>query len=437
MDVSKLKVAELREELSRRGLDTKGLKKELADRLTAAIADVGAEKQDEVMGEEPVVMDGGEASKSNGGEIEETNGGEMVAETHSGETAGEINGGEVASESNGIPDSATDEPPKPNEPADVTDAMAIDTDVRAEPTDAMDTDEPASLDAPSLATSAAAPPTLPLPEALSHLASSHPPTSVLYISNLRRPLLLSALHEYLSPTALPAPPRLPFTHAEYPGLWLSGVKDHAYAGFASASEALAIAARVHGAVWPDGGAALAVQFVDPAVVGSLMAAEEEAWEKRQRLVLVSRKEGDAWRFDVVPPRHAKQERPPASVSAAAQPDAQGLKQSLAERLSGPSQAKIEDKLGPIRRTRAQPTLEYREGPGAPDRKRRGRRGGRRHRREQAGGDSYQPDGWGREREGWGRGGGDRYMPEGGRREVFAGNRFDGGRVGDRWRPARR
>ncbi|ERE60205.1 heterogeneous nuclear ribonucleoprotein U-like protein 1 isoform 2, partial [Cricetulus griseus] len=37
MDVRRLKVNELREELQRRGLDTRGLKAELAERLLAAL----------------------------------------------------------------------------------------------------------------------------------------------------------------------------------------------------------------------------------------------------------------------------------------------------------------------------------------------------------------------------------------------------------------
>jgi hypothetical protein len=41
MDVSKLKVAELKEELLKRGLDTSGLKADLAERLTEAIAGEG------------------------------------------------------------------------------------------------------------------------------------------------------------------------------------------------------------------------------------------------------------------------------------------------------------------------------------------------------------------------------------------------------------
>jgi hypothetical protein len=129
-------------------------------------------------------------------------------------------------------------------------------------------------------------PSIPLPAPLAHLP--HPPTRVLYISNLRRPLLLADLHAYLSCSALPdVRAQLPFANASYPGLWLSGVKDHAYAGYESAEDAIATAIRVHGTTWPEGtGAPLEVQFVDPAQVPDLIRREAAAWtDGRQRLAL--------------------------------------------------------------------------------------------------------------------------------------------------------
>ena len=134
----------------------------------------------------------------------------------------------------------------------------------------------------------------PLPSSLSHLR--HPPTSTLYITNLRRPMLLSTLHEYISPSssALLPPPRHPFANEEYPGLWLSGVKDHAYATYPTMDEALSVADRIEGVLWPeDTGAKLHIEFVPDEKVADLIQREEGAWANgRQKLSLQIETNGD-------------------------------------------------------------------------------------------------------------------------------------------------
>ncbi|ORY29681.1 hypothetical protein BCR39DRAFT_167824 [Naematelia encephala] len=149
---------------------------------------------------------------------------------------------------------------------------------------------------------------LPLPESLSHLI--HPPTKTLYITQLRRPLLIPALHEYLFPDHVPTssaetyllPPHAPFSSASHPGLWLSGVKDHAYAVFDTVSDAIDTAERIEGKVWPeDSGAKLHVEFVPEDKVLGLLEREELAWAQgRQKLVLkITRNEEDEeFRFEL-------------------------------------------------------------------------------------------------------------------------------------------
>lgn len=141
----------------------------------------------------------------------------------------------------------------------------------------------------------------PLPPALSHLR--HPPTSTIFITNLRRPLLLSSLHEHVAPSAHPdnifPPPRHPFASEDAPGLWLSGVKDHAYASYASIEEALDVAKRIENETWPeDTGAPLHVEFIPDDRVKALIEQEEAAWANgRQKLSLHIEQRGEGeWDF---------------------------------------------------------------------------------------------------------------------------------------------
>lgn len=153
--------------------------------------------------------------------------------------------------------------------------------------------------------------TTPLPPALSHLL--HPPTSVLYITNLRRPLLIPTLHEYVfasssaSSSRLLPEPRVPFASADHPGLWLSGVKDHAYAAFDTTEDATAAAERIEGRLWPEevsssASAKLKVQFVPDERVEELVREEEAAWARgRQKLNLEIKRgeDGRDWDFVLV------------------------------------------------------------------------------------------------------------------------------------------
>ncbi|BEJ10753.1 hypothetical protein CspHIS471_0101750 [Cutaneotrichosporon sp. HIS471] len=489
MDVSKLKVVELRDELSQRGLDTRGLKKDLAERLTAAIEANGVETGDdegEVQGDMQEEVDGiqgdGEGDGKDGKEDEDGDAA-MTEEARDDpkddpkddptEPVEPVDKETLPSEDATLDDATLDDATPDDSSNAQKEGMVVDQDAHDAQNSQGSKDVSMAVDATAT--------TYPLPPSLTHLTSSYPPSKILYISNLRRPLLLSALHSYLTPTTLQNTPSLPFAHADYPGLWLSGVKDHAYAGYDSPETALEVAARVHGQVWPDRGAELEVQFVDPAQVEGLMEKEEVAWGSRQRLVLAVEREGDEWKFDVIPPtaegrRSGLANVPPAvahanSTATGADPvDRRGSQdpKPLANRLANPLTEKGMDKekekedetLGRIRRTRAQPSLEFREGPGAPERKRRGNRGGRGRRRGRDQGDNYHPSGrerqhgagdsyhpgperreeWGRARE-WGRAvdRADRYVPGGGRdrsprRETQDRYGDRGTRRGDRWRP---
>lgn len=151
----------------------------------------------------------------------------------------------------------------------------------------------------------------PLPESLTHLV--HPPTTCIYISNLRRPLLLPTLHEFLFPehdedagvksSSLLPPPKAPFASDSYPNIWLSGVKSHAYAVFDTVDAATETAKRIDGKVFPEEtGSELKVNFVDEDEITRLVQREEQAWANgRQKLDLkITSEEADkTYRFDLI------------------------------------------------------------------------------------------------------------------------------------------
>ena len=190
------------------------------------------------------------------------------------------------------------EAPRPApRPAPRDDAPAVGMDDRPSKRSREDDDEPPSKRFRSTYTTS-------LPRSLSHL--SHPPTSNLYITNLRRPLLIPALHDYLLPARHPADllptPKGPFASDEHPGLWLSGVKDHAYATYPSVEDALETAEKIEGVVWPeDTGDKLHVEFIPDEELRGLVEREEFAWATgRQKLSLSITQDDDGdVRFELV------------------------------------------------------------------------------------------------------------------------------------------
>ncbi|WWD02166.1 hypothetical protein V865_000204 [Kwoniella europaea PYCC6329] len=141
-----------------------------------------------------------------------------------------------------------------------------------------------------------------LPSTLSHI--KEPPTSVLYINNLKRPLLHSTLHSYLTPASTSSSAKLPtakmpFASEEYEGLWLSGVKSHAYATYSSVEEAIKIAEKVENTKWPeDTGDVLKIHFIPEDKLLDLVEQEEQAWANGRKKLDLNVREDGGWIFEL-------------------------------------------------------------------------------------------------------------------------------------------
>ena len=269
-------------------------------------------------------------------------------------------------------------------------------------------------DRPALSKRLKASNTTPLPRSLSHLV--HPPTSNVYITNLRRPLLIPALHDYLLPARHPADllpsAKGPFASADYPGLWLSGVKDHAYATYPSVEDALETAEKIEGVVWPeDTGEKLHVEFIPDEQLKGLVEREEFAWANgRQKLMLNITDTDDGARFELSAAGNIGGSRNQSgrgsvgdlrdgSMPQAGGPGPRGMPLSGANSIGaptgpsrrvairgrgglpltgGPGRAEMNDPgpgmrpgmaagagrlVNPMKRTRIRPNLFYKEGPG--------------------------------------------------------------------------
>lgn len=212
------------------------------------------------------------------------------------------------------------------------------------------------------------------------------PSSALYITGLRRPLQATALASYLSSKAGTGssdddydPPSIrgsaPFVSPSCPYLWLSGIKDHAYYRTWSVSAASAIKAAVDGKKWPEGdinAGTLSVTFVPDGKVDEFAQTEEEGWRNgRQRFELVQDQEG----CRLQPLGKVKTGPPPPEPGAA-----RGLLGRLGNRIGpagrapvrgGPIAVPIRGRAGgqagpggPMRWTRARPSLAWSTGPRA-------------------------------------------------------------------------
>ena len=308
MDIKGMKVAELKEELKRRGLATNGLKAELAERLAAAVeaeesteagrGDDGAGGDDSTPGDAPTdATDRPPASEEDVDFLDDAPAApDATPRDPKAEPVAEPVAGDADPATRGVPDEEPeeepdyepdDEPtPPPKRPReeedDADDAPETDADAKRPRTTNDDDDRDGDVDDDDEAKSA-----------------QSPATCALRIDNFVRPFTFNQVREMLRQFGA-------FANGETDGdgdgsglglaggeaVWMNQpVKTHAVVVFASVESALSCAKALDGAPWPEeSGRRLAVSHVTVDEARAIVRDAERAMREHAERVVAAKKD---------------------------------------------------------------------------------------------------------------------------------------------------
>ncbi|KAJ2777953.1 hypothetical protein H4R18_004882 [Coemansia javaensis] len=269
---SELKVAELRKELSARGLATNGLKKDLVARLEAALSGSGndtAATADADYDEDGIDL------------LPEDEQAEADAEPHDDNSDDEPAGGPDADA--GSKGAAGSMDVDEGSDAGASDGQrkrrhSVDADATAAAAAAAE-EAPAAEKAPEAAGEAAVPEAalakMQVCEGESSSELPRSPTDAIYIKNLERPLTVYRMKELLG------------KYGTIGEVWLNSIKTRAYASFATDEEAAAAFAGINKTRFPpERGPVLECGFITRARMAQLIEAEESSVEEVHNMDLI-------------------------------------------------------------------------------------------------------------------------------------------------------